>query len=205
MSDGILSVGNADMNNSTLTITGPGNISSELSNAGNINISPGALLEITGALTNTGSINIAGGTLQLDQGIANGTVIAQLSSGSNGGLWNGVGIVSSLAAADPHHATAVGYASTGSVYTLRYTWLGDANLDGVVNSADLAMISSAGTTWSGGVFNYDGIVNADDYALFMLGSAESGNANISTTLPEPGGWLLGIGWTILARRKKRTR
>jgi hypothetical protein len=66
-----------------------------------------------------------------------------------------------------------------------YTWLGDTNLDGVVDASDLAAVSPTGTTWSTGDFNYDGQVNADDYALYMLGQAASGGANISTTLPEP--------------------
>ena len=66
-----------------------------------------------------------------------------------------------------------------------YTWYGDANLDGVVNSADISMMNLAGATWTQGDFNYDQKVNADDYALFALGAAASGGVNISATLPEP--------------------
>ena len=53
-----------------------------------------------------------------------------------------------------------GVAVDNTSVLIRYTWVGDANLDGVVNSADLAMISSNGSTWSTGDFNYDGVVNA---------------------------------------------
>jgi hypothetical protein len=82
-----------------------------------------------------------------------------------------------------------------------FTWLGDANLDGVVDSSDLAMMSPTGTTWQTGDFNYDGIVNADDYALFMLGAAY-GNVNISTTLPEPAAIGLILPALLYCRRQK---
>jgi autotransporter-associated beta strand protein len=120
-----------------------------------------------------------------------------LLTGYNNGQWNGPGIISSSAAADP--ATALGYAEAADIFNLsgsetatfdgetvdattalvKYTWVGDANLDGVVNAADLALMSPTGTTWSTGDFNYDGVVNADDYALLFLG------LKISTTVPEP--------------------
>ncbi|HEY1685756.1 MAG TPA: dockerin type I repeat-containing protein [Tepidisphaeraceae bacterium] len=139
-----------------------------------------------------------------------------LDTGFNNGAENGYGIISSAIATEK--GTALGFAlnSNGSsalmstfdgqpVTTtdllIKYTWLGDSNLDGVVNSADLAMIKSSGTTWTSGDFNYDGKVNADDYSLFMLGDAASGGANIST-LPEPAITLAVIA-TLLYRRRGR--
>jgi hypothetical protein len=177
------------INNHTLTvgsaqlIHGQGMIIGNLVNHGTIRADvAGQILEIAAPLTNSGTLDVVGGILQLDQGLSNGSVIAQLRSGDNNGNWNGAGIISSLAAA--HRGTAVGYTNSSGVYTLMYTWLGDTNLDGIVDNDDLAAISLTGTTWATGDFNYDGVVNSDDYALFMLGAAH-GSRNISATLPEP--------------------
>ena len=75
-----------------------------------------------------------------------------LRNGYNGGAWNGTptastGVITSFAAAgNASHSTAIGYAdsadgqgvnTTPNTIELRYTILGDANLDGQVNSADL--------------------------------------------------------------------
>src|SRR6185295_19580859 len=51
-----------------------------------------------------------------------------------------------------------------------YTYAGDANLDGTINSDDYALIdfyagNSAAHGYYKGDFNYDGDINADDYAL----------------------------------------
>jgi hypothetical protein len=153
-------------------------------NSGLITIGAASDVHVRGAFSNAGLVDIAGGTLQLDQGITSSTIIAQINSGYDRGAWDGTsGITSSLAALNP--AAAIGYENTGNSYTLMYTWIGDTNLDGVVDASDFAAISPTGTTWSTGDFNYDGQVNADDYALFMLGLSESGGANIFATLPEP--------------------
>jgi hypothetical protein len=143
---------------------------------------------------------------------------SEIAAAYDHGQWDLPGITSSSISAHP--GSAIGFGdnivlnkttfdnqSVGlDAVLLQYTWLGDANLDGIVNTADLAMISSSGTTWTSGDFNYDGKVNADDYALFMLGSAESGGANISATLPEPGipGLLIFIaGSANFTRRRDR--
>jgi hypothetical protein len=111
------------------------------------------------------------------------SILSTLISGYAQGAWTGTGIISSTAAS--MRGTTLGYIDTGSQMLIDYTWIGDANLDGVVNAGDLSAMSPTGTTWATGDFNYDGKVNANDYALFMLGSAFSGGTNISTTLPEP--------------------
>jgi autotransporter-associated beta strand protein len=133
------------------------------------------------------------------------TIRGYLVSGYNGDQWNGTGIISSTAAATSNHSTALGYTDSGSQILIMYTWIGDTNLDGVVNAADLANMAPVGTTnatWSMGDFNYDGVVNQDDYSLFALGAAESNSQNISTTLPEPTAvaMLGAAGLGMLSRR-----
>ncbi|HEY1687073.1 MAG TPA: hypothetical protein VGG19_20100 [Tepidisphaeraceae bacterium] len=198
------------INSHTLTvganqlIDGQGTISGNIINQGTIRADvKGQTLEIGNAITNSGKLDVAGGTLLLDAGLTGASVRAQLFSGSNGGAWNGSGIISSLAPS--HKGTAVGYTSSNSTYTLMYTWLGDTDLNGVVNNTDLLAISPAGTTWSTGDFNYDGKANQDDYALFMLGAAESNGRNISLAVPEPGVTcaLGGLALSGLLKRKKQ--
>ena len=52
---------------------------------------------------------------------------------------------------------------------IRYTYFGDANLDGVVNASDFTLIDAGSvghlTGWLNGDFNYDGVVDGADYAL----------------------------------------
>ncbi|MCY2951713.1 MAG: carbohydrate-binding protein [Planctomycetota bacterium] len=61
---------------------------------------------------------------------------------------------------------------------VRYTWNGDANLDGVVNTDDFFQIDSGIISqkkgWYHGDFNYDGVINADDY--FLIDSAYIGQS-----------------------------
>ncbi len=107
---------------------------------------------------------------------------AQLFAGSNGGAWNGTGIVTSRAAQESN--MSIGYAEASGLFTsfpatvagrtldatsliVRYTLAGDSDLDGSVGFADLLAVSrnygiNAGATWSQGDFNYDGRVDFTD-------------------------------------------
>jgi hypothetical protein len=86
--------------------------------------------------------------------------------------------------------------------------LGDANGDGMVNAADLAILNAhMGQHITGGYingdFNDDGVVNEDDFALYSLGLAEY---NASTTaVPEPAGFIAvaGIGLAVTLRGRRR--
>ena len=62
-----------------------------------------------------------------------------------------------------------GQSVTSTDVLVKYTYFGDANLDGVVNGSDYTLIDNgfnAGLTgWRNGDFNYDGVINGDDYIL----------------------------------------
>src|SRR6202042_3134806 len=51
---------------------------------------------------------------------------------------------------------------------IKYTLLGDANLDGAVNGSDFAILATnfnkAVSGWDQGDFNYDGAANGSDFA-----------------------------------------
>jgi hypothetical protein len=115
------------------------------------------------------------------------------------------------------HSTFEGQPSASSDVLIKYTWYGDANLDGKVDAADYTRLDAAYlnnrnssnpqlTGWYNGDFNYDGQVNGSDYTLIdnafnTQGASISAQpatftAQIagSSAVPEPGAlFLLGIG------------
>jgi probable HAF family extracellular repeat protein len=135
---------------------------------------------------------------------AAGEIQALLKSGYNKGAWNGAsGIIST--AASFAQGTSVGYIDTGSSVIVKYTWLGDLNLDGTVTSADLTIMDAnmgkSNATWSMGDLNYDGVVNADDFSLFTYGDAMAARRDINE-LPEPHCIiLLGLAVAFVNRRE----
>jgi hypothetical protein len=109
------------------------------------------------------------------------SVAAAVQSGYNRGasLWEGGGVVSSNAALGTLGALGIGQTAAAGTFDgesvssgdveLRYTYYGDATLDGHVDSADYARIDSGFlnhmTGWTNGDFNYDGVINGSDYSL----------------------------------------
>ncbi|MGA2443222.1 MAG: dockerin type I domain-containing protein, partial [Tepidisphaeraceae bacterium] len=152
-----------NVNSGTLTFASPGTVT-----LGTLNITPGATVDLA---DNTMILNYAGGTDPI------GVIAGYLQSGYNGGGWNGTGIISSTAQTPTNGLLyALGYAdgkdnvvsglSSGQI-EVKYTLLGDANLDGLVNAADFTILAAnfnqPVTGWDQGDFNYDGLVNAADF------------------------------------------
>jgi glucose/arabinose dehydrogenase len=117
------------------------------------------------------------------------------ASGYAGGAWNGPGLRSSTAAADPNHATALGVVSNASLnktsfdgvtgltsndILVKYTYAGDANLDGQVDIGDLGLLAGAwqlsGKGWFDGDFTYNNTVDIGDLGL-LAGNWQSGVGN----------------------------
>jgi autotransporter-associated beta strand protein len=169
----------------------------------------------------------------------NFTIFNQLKAGFNAanGYWNGTaGIVSTSAAGNTTHLTTLGYGSGGnpldgvntasSDILVKYTYFGDANLDGTVNGGDYQQIDNGFgmglTGWSNGDFNYDGVVDGSDYSLIdntfnqisatgasplaLLASPASVISSTIAAVPEPGSLSLIIIATagIFVRRKRKT-
>jgi len=69
----------------------------------------------------------------------------------------------------PIKTTFAGQTVSNTDLLIKYTWQGDANLDGVVNADDYSLIDTAFITqemgYYHGDFNYDNVINADDYFL----------------------------------------
>jgi len=142
---------------------------------------------------------------------------AALITGSavNGVTYNGTGIISSTAARlnaalvanGGTPAYGVGYADGSDPYLnnegpaagteeIKLTLLGDANLDGLVNSADFILFAdsfgkSGGTAaaWDHADFNYDGNVNSADFILF----ADNFGKSLGSVTSTGGGLTLSQG------------
>ncbi len=166
-----------------------------------------------------------------------------LTSGYAGGAWNGPGIISSTAQnptnglrygvgfADGADGVAPGLSSRQ--IELKYTLLGDANLDGTVNGSDFSILAAnfglGVTNWDQGNFLYGSSVNGSDFSALAanFGQGDSGadetfsSADIAAldsfalanglplpaigAVPEPASAsLLAIGsLALLARRRRR--
>lgn len=175
-----------------------------------------ALTLLTSGNVPQGSLDITNNAVTIAAPAGNDpitTIVGYLQTGYDNGKWDGAGIQSSAVAAQP--GTGIGYAdgntdagtaaAAGTILVMD-TWLGDVNLSGSVTSADLttltANLGKSGMDWAHGDLNYDGIVNADDLGLFMLGSAEF-KAGGSQPVPEPA--TVGLLATAVALWGRRRR
>ena len=100
------------------------------------------------------------------------TILSGFIASYNGGHWLASGqIYSSTVASGAPNKTALGWVDNGtSTVTVAPTLYGDANLDGVVNGADLNIVLSNYNTynsWGHGDFNYDGVINGTDLNIVL--------------------------------------
>ncbi len=148
------------------------------------------------------------------------TIKSQLASGYASGAWTGEGINTSSAVANQ---TALGWKddAASSSILVKYTYYGDANLDGQVDISDLGALATAWQTsavWSQGDFDYSGFVDISDLGKlatnWQLGVgnplgpsfdealASVGLAGVS--VPEPASiGVLGMMGVLALRRKHR--
>ncbi len=157
---------------------------------------------------------------------------AAIGSARNSGatLWQGPGLTTSAAGTSPTGLMTLGIAindrgdgttlmdnldgeSVGPTDILiKYTWNGDADLNGIVDANDYFAIDqgfrTGGATWPEGDFNYDGVVNADDYYLidrsFVHQTGQlAASAAMAVSLPEPGAALTLVGMGVVLGRRRR--
>src|SRR3954452_6266289 len=100
---------------------------------------------------------------------------------------------------------------------VRYTYFGDANLDGTVNTTDFNLVASnfgtGGKRWVNGDFNYDGNVNTPDFNLLASNFGQTLPASASTVsasalgalVPEPttASVIFTLGGLASLRRNRR--
>ncbi len=206
----ILASANALPTNSALNISG-GAIVQVANHTTNANFVP-----TVSVLSNNGTIDLTNNALVIhnlntSSGNVNGTTAAaviftQIQNAYNNGAWNGTNassgvITSTQAANDSTHLTAVGYVTgytgsfenvsggvTASDVLVKYTYYGDATLDGTVDGSDYSRIDNgylAGASgWFNGDFNYDGHIDGSDYTLIDNAFNTQG-ANIASEIANP--------------------
>ena len=168
-----------------------------------------------------------------------------IGADTGGGIQNG--IMSSVAAADTTFLTGLGviqnkniqgtaiYSTfdtvsvTSSDVLIKYTYYGDANLDGTVDGSDYSLVDYAYvyneehpntplTGWYNGDFNYDGVTDGSDYTLMdndfnrqgaaitaELATSTASIFGAPTAVPEPASLaLIGAATCgLLGRRSRR--
>jgi hypothetical protein len=185
---------NATQHIASLTVSGQATLSSG-----------GAKVIVTKSLSVPGKLNLTDNDLIVDFVSSSplGTwspssysgITGMIASGFNGGLWNGVGINTTLGS----NTLGIGVGETSDVLSLtagqtamwsnqtvdstavllKYTYLGDMNLDGSLNADDYARIDlyftfPGSNLYSHGDLNYNGAINADDYAVIDLNASSPG-------------------------------
>jgi hypothetical protein len=113
-----------------------------------------------------------------------GSIYTYLSTGYNGGGWNGPGIDSSAAGQNPSYAlgfadgadNVVSGLASGQI-EIAYTLYGDANLDNTVNGSDFSIMAAnfglGATNWDEGNFRYNGVVNGSDFSALAANFGQS--------------------------------
>ncbi|MCY2952159.1 MAG: lamin tail domain-containing protein [Planctomycetota bacterium] len=140
-------------------------------------------------LSGNGILDLADNDLIIQTGSPS-TVLPQvfnwIKSARTGGTWSGPGIKTTQST----DSTGLGVAIKDDSVLVKYTWNGDANLDGIVNADDYFFVDSGFVIQQGGYengdLNYDGVVNADDY--FLIDSAfiiQSGPLAAPADPPQP--------------------
>jgi hypothetical protein len=153
----------------SLTLSGGGSLT--VSQSGNRVLRTTALSIVTGSILdlkdNDLIVDYTGGSpIGSWNGAAYTGITGLLQSGRNGGGWNGSGIVTSSASGN---LTTLGIAEINGDVLVKFTYGGDANLDGKLNILDYVQIDQGImaqlTGWSNGDCNYDGKINIGDYVI----------------------------------------
>ncbi len=192
-------------------------------------------MRVTGALNvGASTFTITGGSVLFDYSgsspLAN--IRSLIASGYAGGAWNGSGI--NMGGAIEDHG--LGYAEASALFgafpasfdgesidnttlVIRFTRVGDTDLNGVVNLLDFNRLADnfnkTNKLWSDGDFNYDGNVNLTDFNMvadnFNLPAVTGAPTpqdwnNLAAAVPEPASAaLVSLPLSLVMTRRRRSR
>ena len=174
--------------------------SSVVITSGSLTLTGGGSTNAVNSLTISGAgvLNLETTRLIIDYGSGSdpiSTIYGYLKSGYNGGNWNGPGIISSNAqsltnglrygigwsdAKDKINGETIVTGLSSGQIEIKYTLLGDANLDGTVNGSDFSILAAnfgqGYTNWDQGNFLFTPAVNGTDFAALAanFGQGDSG-------------------------------
>ncbi len=175
----------------------------------------------------TGKLDLKDNDMIIRDGSAFQNVWNSIAAARNTGpiLWQGNGITTSAftnhtglgvivnddGSGAALHPTFDGQGVDTDCVLVKYTWNGDANLDGLVNADDYYQIDVGGmlglSGWYWGDFNYDGVINADDYFLIdgaYIGQSGTLSARNVAAVPEAGvlGVIVCLGGALILRGRR---
>jgi subtilisin-like proprotein convertase family protein len=213
--------------NGSLTVSGGAalNLGGSLTAAAAVNVITGGQvnLDLSGSLTldadtltidATSRVDLAdnhlivrSGTLGSWDGTTYTGITGMVRSGRNGGAWNGNGIITSAASGN---LTTLGVAEVAGDVVVKFTYGGDANLDGKINVDDYGHIDSnvvlpGVSGWFNGDFNYDGKINVDDYGIIDSNVPIQGPPLGSASAPADSGWQVQFTGPIIAADLEKLR
>jgi T5SS/PEP-CTERM-associated repeat protein/autotransporter-associated beta strand protein len=237
------------LDNNGFSVTWSGNITGD---GALVKTGPGTLF-LTGTATNTGGLDVTGGTLEITDfsrlapptginlGLVNSSLVIRseggvstatlaqleslLDSAYANGAWTGPGI-GFAPGADTTGLATLGYGFVGSKLIAKYTYNGDADLDGLVDPDDYTLLDraramNASPSWTTGDFNYDNTIDAADYLLIDRSFALQGGplspaflagreaqfgadyvAGLLTSIPEPALAAFPLTASLVGRRRR---
>ncbi len=129
---------------------------------GSLSINATGELDLTGNDLIVHNGNLTSINSNLAAGQITSSLAAHVPNGALGDELNSIGTGVLMSSFD-------GQSAVNTDVLVKFTVVGDANLDGVVNGSDFTLIDNGLnnklTGWRNGDFNYDGTVNGDDYTL----------------------------------------
>jgi hypothetical protein len=205
-----------------------------------LTLEAGAVLSLTGGRTDlfgapslgaNAKIDVKNTTVTVDyrgQTSPATTIRTQLASGYAAGAWNGPGIGTSAPLTVGGKAVGVGWRDDPATQSIRikYTYVGDSNLDGQVDITDLGALATAWQTagvWANGDFDYSNFIDITDLGALAtnwqagVGSPlRPGDLSLSEALaslglpsvavPEPASLgAVAMCLAVAAPRRRRTR
>lgn len=186
---------------------------------GTVTVGPGSSVVVA-----TKSLNISGsGKVDLQ----NGKMVVDYTGASVIGSVKTAMDAGSLTSSQLTAGRAIGYGEASDLFAgptgsfagqtvdstsvvVAYTVVGDASLDGTVNSADFNLLAGhygqlTGSRWTQGDFDGDGKITTLDFNTLAgsFGQSLPAGASLGSVVPEPGSVALVIGGLVAGVRRRR--